>query len=440
MRLRGTKRERFKHFAGSPFTCSPVSQFCDFKSFLALFLIMDILEKLLYDEEWQSFLSYKKQKGHLSSSEEKALNEFINKKAYLTVANRLNCGGSFSVPEAVKINKSFSDKKRTVFVFPPEENTVQKMLAYQLLGYDSVFCDNLFSFRRELGVKKALFSIIGVPDIRLKYSYKLDISDYFNSVDAKLLLPQLKAVLSDEPRLYSLIENMLLNPYALVDGKKQEIKKGILAGSPVSGFLANLFLTELDRHFYKLGVPYARYSDDIILFADTPEELTAHTDYINQFLAEHSLSVNTEKVFTSAPCEKWTFLGFCYRDGIIDISEASKNKLKKKMRRKANALVRWKRKKNAEPERAVRAFIRHFNRKLFCNPIKNELTWARWYFPIINTDESLKELDAYMQQCMRYIATEKRSKAQFNFKYEQMKSLGYTTLVNSFYKSKGKDG
>ena len=394
---------------------------------------MDILEKLLCEDEWRRFLDYKIEKGHLTRADENELANFIEAKEYLPVAERIQSGGFFSLPEAVKINKSFSDKKRTVFIFPKEENYVQKFLAFELLEYDGIFCDNLYSFRRNMGVKKAITDILGVRNLDSKYSFKLDISDYFNCVDSELFLPILKDALKDEPRLYALFEEMITNPSALIMGETAQLQKGILAGSPVSGFFANLFISQLDRHFEKLGVPYARYSDDIIFFADSEEELGEHIDYTLAFLDSHGLSVNPKKVFSSKPGEKWTFLGFSFEDGVIDISETSKLKLKKKMRRKANALVRWKNRKSAEPERAVRAFIRYFNRKLYCNPVQNELTWARWYFPIINTEKSLREIDAYMQQCIRYIATEKRTKAQYNFSYENMKQLGYVTLVNKFY-------
>ena len=226
---------------------------------------------------------------------------------------------------------------------------------------------------------------------------------------------------------------MLQNPYARENGELVPAKKGILAGSPVSGFLANLFLADLDRYFENNQTLYARYSDDIIIFSASEPELLAQIGVIRAFLAERALRVNEAKEFRTAPGEGWTFLGFFCRDDRVDIAEKSKRKLKKKMKRKARALIRWKRKKGAEPERAVRAYLRYFNRKLYDNPVNNELTWCRWYFPLITTADSLKELDAYMQQCVRAVATEKNTKARFNFTYEQMRACGYRTLVHSYY-------
>jgi retron-type reverse transcriptase len=395
---------------------------------------MDIIEKLKSPALWQDFLDYKLSKGHLTKGEERDLTDFILNKEYSAVAERLNCGGFFSVPEVVQINKRFSEKKRTVFTFSREENYVLKMLAYLLLDYDGIFADNLYSFRKNTGVKKAITRLVNTDGIDSMFSYKLDISDYFNSVDTALLLPMLRELLAGEDRLYTVLEELLTNPLALSDGTETEVKKGIMAGCPVSGFLANLFISALDRHFEETGALYARYSDDIIVFAKTREELDGYIDYLGGFLASHRLTVNPSKIYISEPHGEWTFLGFCYSNGKVDISDISKQKLKKKMRRKARALLRWRLRKNAPPDRAVAAYIRYFNRKLFDNPVNSELTWSRWYFPLINTCDSLKELDAYMQQCIRYIATGKHTKAQFNYTYEKMKELGYLPLTAHYYK------
>jgi hypothetical protein len=392
---------------------------------------MDFIERLLIHDEWLAFFEYKKSGGHLSKSDEEDLKNFINNKEYLQTAEALNNGGFFSHPVAISVNKSFSDKKRTVFTFSREENYIQKILAYFLLDYDGIFYDNLYSFRKDLGVKKAVKTLMYNKDINKLYSYKLDISDYFNSVNPAFILPMLEKIL--DKRTYNLFYNLLNDEFAYSKGETVKMKKGILAGSPLSGFMANLFLSEIDGHFYECNILYARYSDDILFFAPTEDELNKHRYYLLNKLYKSGLSVNDKKVFTSKPGEEWTFLGFRYHDGIVDISDISKQKLKKKMRRKARALYRWKIRKNVEDERAVRAFINHFNKKLYDNPVNNEITWCRWYFPIINTAESLKEIDNYAQQCIRYIATGKQTKAKYNYKYENMSKLGYKTLINSYY-------
>ena len=114
----------------------------------------------------------------------------------------------------------------------------------------------------------------------------------------------------------------------------------------------------------------------------------------------------------------------------------SVQKLKAKMRRKARALEKWRRVKGKDGWMAAKAFIKHFNRKLYTSESNSEVNWSWWYFPVITTDQSLKEIDAYMQDCVRYIATGKRTKSRYNFTYDQMKELGLLTLVNQWYRFK----
>ena len=148
------------------------------------------------------------------------------------------------------------------------------------------------------------------------------------------------------------------------------------------------------------------------------------------------LIVNPEKETFSKPGESWSFLGFEYENGKIDISSISIGKIKAKMRRKARALLRWKKAKGKTGPMAAKGFIKAFNRKFYDTDNAHEMNWTRWYFPTITTDKGLKEIDQYMQACIRYIMTGKHNKANYNLRYEQMKEFGYVSLVNNWYKGR----
>ena len=179
---------------------------------------------------------------------------------------------------------------------------------------------------------------------------------------------------------------------------------------------------------------YARYSDDIIFFTESEEKRDQEMEYINKVLSENKLTLNPDKIAFIKPGESFEFLGFLFDNGEVDVAHSSFDKIKKKLRRKARAVLRWKLKKDAEPEKAARVYIKYFNRKFFENPIKSELTWCRWYFPIITTDVTIKEIDHYMQECIRYIYTGKHSKRNFNLRYDDIKQLGYRSLVNEYHR------
>ena len=201
------------------------------------------------------------------------------------------------------------------------------------------------------------------------------------------------------------------------------------------------YLRELDAHFAAQEIPYARYSDDIIFFAEDPEALAEQRAFLLRFLAEHGLSVNPDKEASGASREGWVFLGFSWRDGVVDIAPATVQKLKDKMRRKTRALRRWQKRNEVDGERAAAAFLRVFNRKLLESPSDNDLTWSCWFFSVINTTESLHEIDRYAQDCVRCLVSGTRTKARFRVRYPELKRLGYRSLVHAYYdydKQKGR--
>lgn len=401
---------------------------------------MSIIDKLSEKETWEAFYQHKLKQGNINPNDADDLHQFIDSNAFLEISDLLRRGEPLSLPKKTLINKSKSGKKRAVYTFNREENYALKVLSFLLRDYDFLFTPNLYSFRRNSGVKKAVDDVLRIKDLNHRYVYKVDISNYFNSVDIGLLLPELEAVLDRDPELFRFFEALLKNPYVQYNDRVIcEAHKGIMAGTPISAFLANLYLRELDAYFYQRSIPYMRYSDDILVFGRDKAELHASIQTIGDTLLARKLTINPSKEMLAAPGEEWVFLGFSYENGNIDVSRTSFEKLKGKMRRKVRRLHQWAEKKQLPGEYGAKAFVKRFNAKLYDNPVYNELTWTRWYFPVINTDRTLKKIDAYMQDCIRYLATGKRSKGRYNFRYEDIKKLGYRSLVNEYYKSISKD-
>ena len=389
---------------------------------------------MLSDEScWNSFYNYKASLA-LPKAFEKELKGFIDEKKYLPVVRRINDGDSFPLPKKSVISKLSSQKKRTVYTYPADENIVLKLLTYLVLRrYDYLFCDNLYSFRPGLNAKDAIRKLSSIEEISGMYSYKVDISNYFNSIPVPKLLPMLDEVLGDDPKLLKFLRSLLEETNVLDRGVVTTDTKGIMAGTPMSSFYANLYLRGLDRYFADRDIPYARYSDDIILFAKSRGEIDRHAAFIKRYLSDYGLLINPDKEFYSEPSKQWTFLGFSFKENTIDIAPATVKKLKQKMRRKANALMRWSTRNNLSGEKAATAFIRIFNRKLLESSDDNDLTWSYWFFSVINTTEGLHTIDEYAQDCIRYLVSGKHTKSRYNVRYDDIKKLGYKSLVHAYY-------
>lgn len=393
-----------------------------------------MLELLASAAVWNEYFEYKRSRSLMNPLEEEFIRRYIDEERYLPIATGL-CNGtySFGIPQRRELNKLGTAKKRVVYTFSEDENMILRLLSYLLYAYDEKLSPNCYAFRRETGARRAFTDMAYLPGISSLWCFKADISNYFNSITIEILTPILERIIDDDKPLLDFLVALLNDDRCESNGEIIHEQKGVMAGTPVSPFLANIYLTEADRYFAEKGVKYARYSDDIIIF-DNEEHIKEHIDTYRTFLEKYRLKSNSKKELLTAPGEAWTFLGFEYKNGVIDIAPVTVEKLTGKIRRSSRSIRRWMVKKNAQPERTLKAFNKKMNRKFYNDSLGHELSWARWFFPLINTTESLHRIDLYMQDCQRYIVTGKHNKSSMGkVPYEMLKECGYKPLVSSFY-------
>ena len=395
--------------------------------------MQSIIDLLGEQQTWEEFLTYRLLKGHFNWYEFDEADTYVSEAQYRDAVGRLQRSEPLSVPTRHLVNKMGNGKKRVVYSFPPDEMIVLKAMSFLLYRYDSQLAPNCYSFRRGQTAHGAISHLVRTINNRPMWAYKLDIHNYFNSISIPLLLPILSEVLADDPPLYAFFERLLTDGRARIGDEIISEERGVMAGTPTSPFLANIYLREVDHHFAETGVLYARYSDDIILFAPNRETLDRHIGDLNAFLEKYRLKVNPDKVRIYQPDEAFDFLGFKCKGRNIDIADATRRKMKEKIRRKARSLQRWRSKKGIAAEKAMKVLIRYFNRKFFESDDPSELTWSRWFFPIINQTEGLREIDHYLQYNLRYVATGRHNNANYRTRYDQLKQLGYRSLVHEFY-------
>ena len=396
-------------------------------------MMESILTQLTRQEAWEEFLAYRLMKGRFNWHAFDEADRFVEQEAYLHLAQRIAQGEGLGIPTKKIVNKMGSGKKRVVYSFAPDEMVILKLIAFRLYKYDACFTPNCYAFRRGVKASDAIFSIRRAIGDRKMWAYKLDIHDYFNSISIDILLPMLKEMLADDQPLYRFFEKMLTDNRVVSGGETIAERHGVMAGVPTAPFLADVYLKEVDRYFHDAHVIDARYSDDIILFAPDRETLMAYKAQMAEFLTKYRLEVNPDKEKIYSPDDAYEFLGFRCHAHDIDISEATKKKMKGKIKRATKSLMRWRIRNHMEPEKAMKGLINHFNRVFFESDDTETLTWARWFFPVINQTDGLKEIDHYLQQNIRYLGTGKHNKSNYKTDYAQLKQMGYKSLVNEYY-------
>lgn len=397
---------------------------------------MSLIDKLFEKSSWEKFYDYKTGL-RCSKRFTKELRAFIDAEAYLKYEDAIRTCEDLPLPSKSIISKMSSQKKRTVYKYPYDFNMVLKLLTYLTLRkYDYIYTPCLYSFRPGMCAKDAIMNITHAKNIHSMYSYKVDVSDYFNSIPVSKMAEVLEQTITDDDKLLAFMKALLCEERALSGDLEVREQKGIMAGTPIASLYANLYLKNLDEWFCERRILYARYSDDIIVFAHSEEELASYKAVILEHLNSKGLTVNPDKEVFGTPADGFCFLGIEAKNGEIDIAPASVVKLKQKMRRKARALGRWYHRKGLDGTKAAAAFIRIFNHKLLEVNEDSDLTWSLWFFPVITTPRSLHVIDLYAQDLLRYLISDTHTKSRYNVRYEDLKELGYKSLVNEYYAHK----
>lgn len=391
---------------------------------------MSLLDRLSDESAWADFAQYKASHGNTTEKELEMLSQYISQKKYLPLAQSLE----FSLPRKREINKSGSHKKRVIYTFDDEQTWVLKMLAWLLYKYDYAFCKSCYSFRQKSNAHTAMNDVLRTPRLDEKWALKLDLHNYFNSMPSDILAREFEKVITDDQPLLDFLTHFFTLDKALCGDEAITENRGAMAGVPLSAFCANLYLSDLDRRFEQMGVPCFRYSDDILVLTDTQQQAQEYYDLIKAHVEGKGLELNGEKFSLTLPHNAWEFLGFKYHHGEVDLAHAALRKMKAKIKRKAAKLYRRKSKKGLDGDKAARAMIKVFERKFFGSSQEHDLTWSRWYFPVLTTDRGLRELDGYMIQNIRYLYTGRHYKGNYRVTYGHIKSLGYKSLVNEFYR------
>ena len=219
---------------------------------------------------------------------------------------------TFTIPKKKLISRHNTAKKRAVYNFDEYEMMALRLLAMELYRFDNLFDDCLYSFRRGRSVKNAIVKLSDDKRLNTYYGYKADIHDYFNSIDVERLTNSLMKEIDDK-RLNCLFASILLDGRTDHNGEIIYEKKGAMAGVPISAFLANYYLKDIDNYFSNEKCIYMRYADDILILCEDKIMLEHHRSSLLRMIKEHGLEINPKKeqyIFPNDPIE---FLGFDFQ-------------------------------------------------------------------------------------------------------------------------------
>ena len=212
---------------------------------------------------------------------------------------------------------------------------IQQAMLQVLQGeWDRTFSEHSYGFRPGRSAHQA----VGAAQGHIKAGYgivvDMDLEKFFDRIGHDRLMSTLAQRIADK-RVLKLIR-AYLQAGILENGLISRPREGSVQGGPLSPFLSNVVLDELDQELEARGHRFTRYADDCNIYVKSERAGQRVMASVSRFITQRlKLKVNTEKSAVDKPQNR-TFLGFSFTAGKVPnrrkIASASLQRFKAKVR------------------------------------------------------------------------------------------------------------
>src|SRR6266568_2988410 len=174
--------------------------------------------------------------------------------------------------------------------------------------WDPTFSEHSYGFRPGRSAHQAVAQAQRYVADGYNVVVDLDLERFFDRVNHDILMSRVAARIPDK-RVLKLIR-AFLNAGVLEDGLVQPVDEGTPQGGPLSPFLSNIVLDDLDKELARRGHRFCRYADDCNIYVRSHHAGERVRASISRFLTDElRLKVNEAKSAVARPEER-KFLGF----------------------------------------------------------------------------------------------------------------------------------
>jgi RNA-directed DNA polymerase len=191
---------------------------------------------------------------------------------------------------------------RDVGVFQVADSSVSTLTFDRLIEKNARhFSSRAYAYRRDLTLHDAVLHISS--DFRFKsrvFVAEFDFRKYFDSISHD----HIQRVLKDERFFITDREQRIIDAFLAIPAlrsseyvriSEQKRTKGIHQGTSISLFLANVAAYPLDRKLEALGVGFARYADDTLIWGDSYDIVCRAVNALEETAAEMGVLLNFNK-------------------------------------------------------------------------------------------------------------------------------------------------
>lgn len=197
--------------------------------------------------------------------------------------------------------------------------------------FEKIFVSNSYAYRPEKGHTKAIrFTHACCRNKKYPFILRLDIDNFFDTIDHDILFRRIRPVVPDE-ELLRLIQLCVKMGVVSKKMKWEEVKEGLPQGAVLSPLLANYYLHSFDQFVLSHTKMYVRYADDFILCCESSAQAETLLQACSEFLTQRlKLHLNTPEITEIK--NGFEFLGITLDNRKLSLSEKKKNDLHQRIR------------------------------------------------------------------------------------------------------------
>ena len=198
--------------------------------------------------------------------------------------------------------------------------------------YDRIFVGNSYGYRPGKGATKAIRRVLSeCKNKKYKYVLRLDIDNFFDTIDHFILRRRLAATGTDEELIRLIMLCMQMGKVEQKSRRWKDTEFGTPQGAILSPLLSNLYLHSFDQFAISRHLPYIRYADDFLFLCESKEQAQELAEKVEQYLNEKlKLSLN-KPISIISLSDKIDFLGITSKNAQASIAEKKREELNQRI-------------------------------------------------------------------------------------------------------------
>ena len=285
--------------------------------------------------------------------------------------------------------------------------------------WEETFSEHSYGFRPGRSAHQAVAQAQRYIAEGYRVVVDIDLEKFFGRVNHDILMSRIARRVTDQRALK--LMRAFLNAGVMENGLVSPTDEGAPQGGPLSPWMSNVLLDELDKELERRGHRFCRYADDCNIYVRSERAGERVMASISQYLTgKLKLRVNKEKSAVGKPQER-KFLGFSFTGG-----------MKPRRRIAPKAVLRLK-----ERIRELTRRSRGISLERMVAEVTEYLRGWIGYFGYCETPTVLRDLDAWIRRRLRCVQWKQWKVMRRRYAELRKRGIGHELAISTAGSSYG---